>query len=63
MCIKLPLVSAIAYSLGLLLVGNASMLQAQQASNEAVDFVQDVKPILAKHCYACHGPDESEGGD
>ena len=38
------------------------MLQAQQASNEAVDFVQDVKPILAKHCYACHGPDESEGG-
>jgi len=62
MCIKLPLVSAIAYSLGLLLVGNASMLQAQQASNEAVDFVQDVKPILAKHCYACHGPDESEGG-
>ena len=62
MCIKLPLVSAIAYFLGLLLVGNASMLQAQQASNEVVDFVQDVKPILAKHCYACHGPDESEGG-
>ena len=24
------------------------MLQAHQASNEAVDFVQDVKPILAK---------------
>ena len=62
MCIKLPLVSAIASFLGLLLVGNASMLQAQQASNEVVDFVQDVKPILAKHCYACHGPDESEGG-
>ena len=62
MCIKLPLVSAIASFLGLLLVGNASMLQAQQASNEVVDFVQEVKPILAKHCYACHGPDESEGG-
>ncbi|MEC7407235.1 MAG: PSD1 and planctomycete cytochrome C domain-containing protein [Planctomycetota bacterium] len=60
MCIKLPLVSAIAYFLGLF-VGNASLL-AQQASNEVVDFVQDVKPILAKHCYACHGPDESEGG-
>lgn len=27
-----------------------------------VDFIQQVQPILAKHCYACHGPDEAEGG-
>ena len=27
-----------------------------------VDFTQQVQPILAKHCFACHGPDEAEGG-
>ncbi|WP_145174651.1 PSD1 and planctomycete cytochrome C domain-containing protein [Rubripirellula lacrimiformis] len=27
-----------------------------------VDFARQVQPILAKRCYACHGPDEAEGG-
>ena len=30
------------------------------ASTQA-DFVRDVQPILAKHCYSCHGPDKQEG--
>lgn len=25
---------------------------------EKIDFGRDVQPILANHCYACHGPDE-----
>lgn len=38
-------------------------VQAQETSKEAkVDFVQEIKPILAKRCYACHGPDEAESG-
>src|SRR5689334_24838136 len=27
-------------------------------SAQPVDFNTDVRPILASHCYACHGPDE-----
>ena len=25
-----------------------------------VDFVREVQPILAQHCYSCHGPDKQE---
>jgi len=27
-----------------------------------VSFVRDVKPLLARRCFACHGPDAGEGG-
>jgi mono/diheme cytochrome c family protein len=27
-----------------------------------VDFAREVQPIFAKRCFACHGPDEAEGG-
>lgn len=26
---------------------------------DTVDFGRDVRPLLAEHCYACHGPDEA----
>jgi hypothetical protein len=28
----------------------------------AADFSADVKPVLAKHCVSCHGPDKQRGG-
>jgi hypothetical protein len=27
----------------------------------AVDFARDIQPILAQHCYSCHGPDKQKG--
>ena len=32
------------------------------AANVAVDFKQDVKPILQANCYACHGPSQQLSG-
>ena len=32
------------------------------ASAETINFARQVQPILAKKCYACHGPDEAESG-
>src|SRR5262245_65546923 len=30
------------------------------AAEPKLDFAHDVQPILAKHCYPCHGPDIHE---
>jgi mono/diheme cytochrome c family protein len=27
-----------------------------------VDYLRDIQPLLARRCYACHGPDKNEGG-
>ncbi len=43
------------------LTATPSALWAQPAT-EPVDFGRQIQPILAKRCYACHGPDKAEGG-
>ncbi|QDS95356.1 Planctomycete cytochrome C [Roseimaritima multifibrata] len=48
-----------------LFCGAITILTAFASSNSAfaeVDFTREVQPILAKHCYACHGPDIAESG-
>ena len=32
------------------------------ATDRPIVFAKDVQPILAKHCYSCHGPDVAESG-
>jgi len=27
-----------------------------------VEFVRDIQPIFAQHCYSCHGPEKPKGG-
>ncbi|MCA9009692.1 MAG: DUF1549 domain-containing protein, partial [Planctomycetaceae bacterium] len=41
-----------------------AILTAASISGEAqeVSFAQDVQPILAKRCFACHGPAEQQAG-
>jgi mono/diheme cytochrome c family protein len=38
------------------------LLTAAPLSAAPVDFVREVQPILAKHCYACHGEKKQKSG-
>src|SRR5262249_5626248 len=44
------LVSALTTALAIFIGGPAPA--------EEVDFTRDVRPILARHCFKCHGPDD-----
>ena len=57
----LRLVSVCAFPALVLLCGDA-LLFGVSASAQPVNFAREVKPILARRCFACHGPDSGEGG-
>jgi hypothetical protein len=40
----------------------AALVVPASVSFGAVDFARDIKPILADHCYSCHGPDKQKSG-
>ena len=42
----------------------APLLAAESSQRKPgeIDFAKQVQPILAKRCYACHGPDVAESG-
>lgn len=37
-------------------------LAADKAGQEVVDFSRQIQPLLARRCFACHGPDQAEAG-
>lgn len=40
----------------------AAELKLPPAATAKVDYVRDVKPLLAKHCYECHGGEKQQAG-
>ena len=44
-------------------VNCASSAQAQEPEQDTeVKFSQEIQPLLARRCFACHGPDQAEAG-
>jgi mono/diheme cytochrome c family protein len=43
-------------------LGGTGATPAPDEPPQAVDFDRDVKPIFAKHCVSCHGPEKSKNG-
>ena len=39
----------------------AALLPGASSAAERVDYARDVKPVLAKNCVGCHGPDRQRG--
>ena len=50
----------LAFASALTLLWQAACSQAVNAAE--IDFGRDIKPLLARRCFACHGPDEAEAG-
>jgi hypothetical protein len=42
------------------IVVSALLAPSVFADERPINFVRDVRPILATHCFACHGPDEKQ---
>jgi hypothetical protein len=51
-----PMTAHVALCVGLLWLANFS------SAAEPVDYLRDIKPVLAKHCYECHGPHKQRSG-
>lgn len=43
---------------GWLLVTILAFGQSSTSSNTAIDFAQQIQPLLTRHCVDCHGPDD-----
>lgn len=47
---------------GLALLGTFAVSASAFADEDAIDYVQDIKPILARRCYSCHGALQQKNG-
>src|SRR5690242_3261100 len=40
----------------------AAQIKLPAAATRKVDYKQDIQPLLAQKCYACHGPEVQQAG-
>lgn len=62
LCRELPSSNTLGRWRALYLPALGLLIAAGPAAAQNVSFTRDVQPLLAKHCFACHGPDAVEGG-
>ena len=48
----------------ILIVGIAAgrLFGSEETGRHTVDYVRDIKPVLSKRCYACHGALKQKAG-
>lgn len=63
-CSRRRAVSGALFLLGILAAchGWQTPVDAQEVAQRPVNFQRQIQPLFAKRCFACHGPDEGEGG-
>ena len=54
--------SSLPAALAALLLVLPAAPRAADPPPKPVDFDRDVKPIFAKHCVSCHGPEKAKSG-
>ena len=43
-----------------LIVFSSMQVGDLHADDQSIEFNRDIRPILANHCFACHGPDKGQ---
>jgi mono/diheme cytochrome c family protein len=55
-------ISPILFAIVFFIANASGTTLAQEVKKKSVDFNRQVRPILARHCFSCHGPDKAESG-